>query len=357
MNLIRDKQALCFDDVLIVPQYSDIRSRKDISLQSGMLEFPVISSPMNTVTEDRMAIALGRFGGLGIIHRYCTIERQSEMVQMVRSELGPDKLVGSAIGVTGDWLERSKALVSAGCDLLCIDIAHGHTVLLKEVCENKEFRNLLENNEVTLMAGNVATFEGFRYLEKLGVQMIRASLGAGSICKTKIQTHHGLPTLQTLLNITKGYQDWSAGIGHRDAWIVADGGMKTSGDAVCALAAGADYLMFGSLFSGTEESPGPIIEQNGKPYKEYNGQASKKAQIAFKGSYNSDEGVSTLVPYKGPVIDVLKDLDNGLRSGLSYSGARTIMEFQDSAILQVQTQSSYKEGTPHILGNNQNVSN
>jgi len=336
------KDTLTYDDVLLVPQYSDIKSRKEVSLSVDLgrglkLDSPIISSPMDTVTESEMAAVMSIVGGAGIIHRYNSIDEQTSLVTRGKSlAAGP---VGAAIGVTGDYLDRASALVAAGASILCVDVAHGHHVLVKEALT--ELRNLF-GDSVHIMAGNVATLEGFNDLADWGADSIRCNIGGGSICTTRIQTGHGVPGLQTIMDCAKS---------DRDALIIADGGLKTSGDITKAIAAGADLVMLGSLLSGTDESPGEVISSVDNPsikYKRYRGMASKAAQEDWKGTFSSLEGVSSTVPYKGAVVNVLDDLLRGLRSGLSYSGSRSISEFHSKAQFVRQTAAGQVESSAHI---------
>jgi len=334
------KQALTYDDVLLVPQYSDIKSRKEVNISNQLgknktLKLPVISSPMDTVTESEMAWSMSSAGGLGIIHRYNSIEEQAGLVADVAQ--GRGGVVGAAIGVSEDYYQRAHALVRNGANVLCVDVAHGHHTLVKKVLTTlKKFFD----DDVHIMAGNIATIDGFNALADWGADSIRCNIGGGSICSTRIQTGHGVPGLQTIIDCAKS---------NRKAKIIADGGIKNSGDIVKAFAAGADFVMLGSLLAGTNESPGEKIYTPSGVKKEYRGMASKAAQISWRGRYSSNEGVSTLIDYKGPVNDILKDLYGGIVSGFSYSGARTIKEMQEKAVWIHQTGAGQNESRPHIL--------
>jgi IMP dehydrogenase len=199
-------------------------------------------------------------------------------------------------------------------------------------------------DELHIMAGNVATLQAFDELADWGANSIRVGIGGGSICSTRIVTGHGVPTLQSVLDCS---------ISRHDVKIIADGGIKTTGDIVKAIAAGADFVMVGSMLAGTNETPGAVLETpSGEKYKEYRGMASKKAQHSWRGKSSTPEGVSTTVPYKGSVKHSLQDIDGGLRSGLSYSGARTIKEFQNKASLILQSGASQLESNTHILWRN-----
>lgn len=345
---LQNKEVLSFDDVTLIPQFSDILSREEVSLKSGFLDLPIIASPMNTVTETLMSIGMANEGGLGIIHRYNTIEQQANFVNRVKKyftfemELNPK--IAAAIGVKDDYLERAKECVNNGANIICIDVAHGHHILVKNAIETlrKEFED-----SIHIMAGNVATPQGFLDLQNWGADSIRVGIAGGSICKTFVETHHGLSTLQSVLDITQFFQNRFPI--QKTAKLIADGGIKTAGNIVCALAAGADWVICGSILAGTEEAPGKIVEIDGKQYKSYFGMASVEAQKMYKDKASSDEGISSYVPLKGPVRNVLQSLKTGMKSGFSYSGARSIEELQKFAIIQKQTNSSYLQGTPHIL--------
>lgn len=343
-----DKRALSYDDVLLRPRYSSIQSRAEIDISSDLgsglrLALPIFSSPMDTISESNMGIAMQRSGGSAIIHRYNTIEEQVRHLKIINSmcqEHGYLKLmVGGAVGVTGDYLERAAALRSQFVRFICVDVAHGHHALMKKALYS--LRKAL-GEDFHIMAGNVATLEGLNALADWGADSVRCNIGGGSICSTRIQTGHGMPGLQTLIECSQT---------DRDVKIIADGGIRNSGDIVKALAAGADAVMCGSLLSGTTETPGRVYEDiDGVKWKSYRGMASKEAQVDWRGRYSSHEGVATRVPYRGEVQYVLKDLERGIRSGFSYSGARNLLELQAGAEFIVQTPSGLSESRTHIIG-------
>ena len=331
-------EGLAYSDVLLIPQHSDIRSRSEVSLQSNLgtieCELPIIASPMDTISETQMAIEMGILGGLAVVHRYNTVERQCDMVRDISTT---SAAAIAAIGTSGDYLERATALVNAGARGLCIDVAHGHHILMKEALRNLR---VTLGDKVHIMAGNVATLEGYNDLVDWGADSVRCNIGGGSICSTRIQTGHGVPGLHTIIECARS---------DRNAPIIADGGIRNSGDIVKALAAGADFVMLGSLLSGTDETPGDVINTPTGKVKAYRGMASKDAQIAWRGQTASLEGVATTVPCKGPVGDIIEDRERGIRSGLSYSGARTIAELQAKAQFLRQTPSGQTESGTHIL--------
>ena len=348
MSLTNSREMLSYDDVLLVPQYSDIRSRSEVStttdLGNGLvLNLPVLASPMDTISETAMAVSLGRLGGAAIIHRYNSAENQCRMVSMA-CEIAKTKYnmsidIGAAVGISGDFVERATALIDAGATFLCVDVAHGHHILMKEAIT--KIRQAVGSN-VHIMAGNVATLDGINDLADWGADSIRCNIGGGSICSTRVQTGHGVPGLQTILDCSQT---------DRNVTIIADGGIRNSGDIVKAFACGADAVMCGSLLAGTDESPGKIQEDlNGSRWKTYRGMASKEAQVSWRGNYSSFEGVSARVPYRGSVVKILQDLERGIRSGFSYSGARTLTEFQTVAELIKQTPAGMGESRTHILG-------
>jgi IMP dehydrogenase len=341
------KEAVTYDDMLMVPRYSNIESRNEVDIGSDLsfdirLSLPVIASPMDTVSESRMARAMGAAGGVAVLHRYNTIQEQVSLVQ--ESILGVpvhNRLthpIAAAIGVTGDCMERAAELVAAGVDILCVDVAHGHHILMKKALEHlsEEY-----NNSIHIMAGNVCTLEGVNDLADWGAHSVRCNIGGGSICSTRLVTGHGLPGLQTIFDCART---------DRDVSIIADGGIKTSGDIVKALAAGADFVMCGSLLAGTDESPGQTINlPDGSRAKEYRGMASKDAQLDWRNKSPTPEGVASYIPHKGSVVDILRDLEGGIRSGFSYTGARTLAELRNKVEWVRQTSAGTHESNTHIL--------
>ena len=336
--------GLSFDDVLLEPKYSEITSRSKINIGNSLgedlnFDIPIITAPMDTVTETAMAVCMGNAGALGIIHRYNTIDEQKNLVRNSMSHLIK---VGAAIGTQGDYLERAIELVESGVSVLCLDVAHGHHVLVRDALT--ELRKRLPSR-IHIMAGNVATKKAFYDLSDWGANSIRVGIGGGSICSTRIQTGHGIPTLQSVFDCAEAAKDMNV-------VLVADGGIKNSGDMVKALAAGADFVMAGSLFAGTNNTPGEVIKTKNGDFKVYRGMASKEAQRAWKGSVSSREGISTHVPYKGSTEAVLEELVVGIKSGLSYSGAKNIFELQTRSTFLQQTGAGTKESNTHILTRN-----
>jgi len=296
---------------------------------------------MDTVSETDMAIAMARHGGMAIIHRYNPIYAQEKMVSDAFAALAQDPTVGefslgAAVGVTDDYLARVGRVADAGANVICIDVAHGHHSAVERAL--KTIRDHY-GDTFHIMAGNVATCEAYEALAEWGADSVRVGIGGGSICSTRLVTGHGVPTLASVLEC--------ANSGHAAA-IIADGGIKNSGDMVKALAAGADFVMCGSLLAGTDEAPGDEVQQGGVHYKTYRGMASRDAQISWRGSASSAEGVSTILERKGPVGEVLDSLSSGLASGFSYSGAYDISELWLNAQFVRQTSAGQRESTTHI---------
>ena len=341
--------AVSFDDVLLVPQHSKIKSRSEITLDVDLenipgMKLPIFSSPMDTVTEASVADRLARSGGIGIVHRYNSPDAQAAIISDVVEKFEATstqgyRTIGAAVGVTGDYLTRAKKVFDAGARLICVDVAHGDHVLALDAV--KSLRDTF-GDRIHIMAGNVATMPGFDALAAAGANSIRVGIGGGSICSTRIQTGHGVPTLQSIIDCSRSEY---AG----DVKLIADGGIKNSGDIVKALAAGADAVMLGSLLAGTVEAPGEVVHRNGKTYKAYRGMASVEAQIDWRGHASSEEGVSTIIAPKGPLKNVLAALEKGIRSGLSYSGVWSITELQSRSRFVKITTAGMSESRTHIL--------
>jgi len=337
------QKALTFDDILLVPQYSNIKSRGEIDIGNNLdanlqLSLPIIASPMDTVCEGSMASHMSRNGGLGIIHRYNTIDEQVQHVASAKDNT--NQTVGAAVGVTDDFEERACALKDAGVDVICVDIAHGHHILMKRALV---ILKDMFGDSIHIMTGNVATKEGVCDLVRWGADSIRVGIGGGSICSTRIQTGHGVPNLAAIMECAQAELE-------HPVPLIADGGIKNPGDIVKALALGADFVMVGSLLAGTIETPGDIIySSDNSKYKTYRGMASKDAQMNWRGRVSSLEGVSTFVPLRGSVADILQGLDRSIRSGFSYSGAHNIQEFREKVKFVMQTSAGLTESRTHII--------
>ena len=337
-----------FADVLLTPKKSVLQSRLDANLTTYLtpkirLNIPVVSANMDTVTESAMAIAIGKIGGVGVVHRFNKPSDQAAEVVKVKKE---NILVGSAIGVKEEDIDRAKLLLGSGSDFLVVDIAHGHSEQLGQFI--KKLKKIFPKKE--LIAGNVATAEGVRFLAGLGVSAIKIGIGPGSACTTRIVTGFGVPQLSAIL-------DCAAEAKKHGLPVIADGGIDSSGALVKALAAGASTVMLGNLLAGTDEAPGKVVTKEGKRYKMYRGMASTEANLDRyvksgwdPASYKSvSEGVSGLVTYKGPVSGVIEKLMGGLRSGISYSGAKDIPGLQSSAEFIEITPAGLRESLPHDL--------
>lgn len=342
-----NNSEITFDDILLVPQYSDIRSRQEIDLTTYFApgvekKLPIMSAPMDTVTEHEMALAMDSVGGVGIIHRFISIEKQCKEVDLF-FEKGGTFVVGT-IGTMGDFLERATELVKHKVSGLCIDVAHGHHISVKETLKLLK----VKFPTVPVIAGNVATFQGAKDLALWGADLIKVGVGNGSACSTRGNTGHGVPQLSALIQCVRIKDE------HPNVGIVADGGIRQAGDIAKALAFGADFCMLGGMLSGTRESPGEIHKEymgDLRTFKTYRGMASDEAQLEWKGSVNSKEGISVYVPYKGSVLPILKDIETNLKSALSYSGARNLLDFQVRAQFVRQTNSGIGESFTHILHN------
>jgi IMP dehydrogenase len=331
-------RALTYDDVLIVPQKSDVRSRREPELTTRLtknitIDRPFISANMDTVTEADMAIAMGQQGGIGILHRFMSIADQIQQVEKIEAS-GLTKIAAS-IGVNQDFKDRAKALVSSGVNILTIDIAHGHSVSMLETL--MWLKDTYPN--VDVIAGNVATPHAVRDLCEAGADAIKVGIGPGSMCTTRVITGCGVPQMTAVSLCAEVATEMGVP-------VIADGGIKTSGDVVKALACGADTVMLGSILSGTLETPGPI--RHGK--KEYRGMASKAAQVSWRGEVPegmAPEGESTYVAIKGHVSDVIHELSGGLRSGMSYINALKISEIRENASFMEMSPMGLYESKAH----------
>ena len=323
------KDSLTFDDVTLVPQYSSILPVDTITnseLSKNLnLKVPLLSSAMDTVTESKMAIAISKSGGIGVIHKNLSIEKQVREVQKVKNS---KCLVGAAIGVNNQDIERAEELSKAKTDLIVIDTAHGHTK--KVLTMIIKIRKKLKNS--TLCVGNIATGKAAKFLADNGVDIVKVGIGPGSICTTRLVAGIGVPQLSAVMDVKKALKKYKTK-------IISDGGIKFSGDLAKAVAAGADAIMIGSLFSGTMESPGKIIRYKGKLYKNFRGMGSVGAMNAGSAdryyqkktkdiSKYVPEGVEGMVKFKGSVKEIIFNLVGGLKSSMGYMGAKTIRDLQ-----------------------------
>ena len=342
---------LTYDDIQLVPAFSDIKSRQSISLTTKLsknynIHIPIVGSPMDTVCESEMAYKLYQLGGVGCLHRFCTIDEQCEEVINLREKIYGYKLediwregeeevpIMVAIGVQEDDKQRAKSLASVGANVLLVDVAHGdHQNVIDMVRWCKE--NLPPH--IDIIAGNIATAEAAVRLEEAGADGLRVGIGGGSLCTTRIKTGFGVPNVTCLEQISRV----------ASVPIMADGGIRSSGDIAKALAVGADNVMLGSLLAGTLESPGQMIEKGNALYKRYRGSASLETKTTHGQAQRNVEGESTIIPFKGGVKYIVKGLTDGIRSALSYAGAKYINHYHPEYV-QV-TNSGISEAKPHLL--------
>ncbi len=326
MIMVPIKEALTFDDVTLAPKYSEVLpSDVDTSIkltQILKLRIPILSSAMDTITESKMAIAIARSGGLGIIHRNLNIKKQVSEIKKVKKQ----KLkVGAAVGAGLNEFKRAEAILKENIDMIVVDTAHAHT---KKVSEIIKFIKKNKNKKIALCAGNIATAEAAKFLLNLGVDIIKVGIGPGSICTTRLVAGIGVPQLSAILNVRNG-------IKNKKVKIISDGGIKYSGDLAKAFAAGADAVMIGSLFAGTDETPGKLITRNGKFFKSFRGMGSvgamnKGSADRYFQSKQKDiskyvpEGVEGFAKYKGKVSSIIYKLIGGLRSSMGYLGSKQI---------------------------------
>ena len=347
MGLGQIRTGLTFDDVLIVPRRSSIRSRQDVSVCTRFsrhieLGIPVVAANMDTVCEHEMAVAMARLGGIGIVHRFMPIEAQADQIDMVK-EAGAHLVVGAAVGTDRDMRERPRPRGAAGADALVLDIAHGHSDHAID-----GVRALKDNfADVDVVAGNVATLEGAADLADAGADGVKVGVGPGGVCTTRTVAGVGVPQLTAIADV--------APIG---VPVIADGGIRTSGDIAKALAAGASTVMVGSMLAGTKESPGEVEQGSKGLQKRIRGMASFEAVQARADragedldeeylSYRAPEGVEGTVPYKGEVSKLVHQLMAGLRSAMSYTDAGTLAEFSELAEFMAVTPQGVIESLPH----------
>ncbi|MFZ5933042.1 MAG: guanosine monophosphate reductase [Patescibacteria group bacterium] len=340
--------GLSYDDVLLVPGYSEVDSRQDVNLTTYLtprltLKLPLISANMTDVTGVEMAVTLGKLGALGVLPRFMSAEDEADMVAKVKKE---GVIVAAAVGLRNGMFARAENLVKAGAEILFLDVAHGH---MRQAIEAT--RNLRQKfgKFVDIVSGNVATYEGASDLFKAGADCVKVGVGPGSICITRIETGFGVPQLTAVMEGVKAARR------HKKT-IIADGGTKNSGDVVKALAAGAAAVMAGSQFAGTEEAPGQKVEIKGKVYKKYYASTSfleKKNHLKKNGEELPEnyvkhiEGVESVTPYKGAVKEVIERMAANIRSGFSYCGAHNIQELWEKARFIRITPQGLKESGAH----------
>lgn len=335
-------RGLTFDDVLLLPMRSDIRSRREPSLKSQLtkkitIETPIISANMDTVTEYDMAYTMNQLGGIGILHRFLSIDEQAEQAKKLK-ENGVKNIAGS-VGVGEEFKTRAAKLIAAGANIITIDIAHGHSVQMMETL--KWLKDT--HPEIEIIAGNLATPDAARDLIEAGADAIKVGIGPGSMCTTRIITGCGVPQLTAIALCAEVGQSYGVP-------VIADGGIRTSGDIVKAFAAGASTVMLGSMLSGTIETPGEI--KNGR--KQYRGMASRSAQDSWRGGVPegmAPEGEATFVTVKGHVKDVILELSGGIRSGMSYVNATSIAEIAQKSLFMEMSPNGISESRAHGVRN------
>ena len=343
------KEALTFDDVTLAPNYSEIlpsEADTTVSLTNHLkLKIPLLSSAMDTVTESKMAIAIAKAGGIGVIHRNLDIKTQVSEIRKVKKY---SLKVGAAVGASEKEFIRAKEIINEGVDLIVVDTAHGHT---KKVGEIIKYIKKSKNNKIALCAGNIATPEAAKFLIKLGVDIIKVGIGPGSICTTRLVAGIGVPQLSAILAVRNGMKN-------KKVKIISDGGIKYSGDLAKAFAAGADAVMIGSLFAGTNETPGKLIKKNGKLFKSFRGMGSVGAMN--KGSADRyfqkkqkdmskyvPEGVEGFVKYKGDVGSIIYKLVGGLKSSMGYLGSKNIIGLRNKPHFVKITKAGFYESMVH----------
>ncbi len=343
------KEALTFDDVTLAPNYSEIlpsEADTTVSLTNNLkLKIPLLSSAMDTVTESKMAIAIAKAGGIGVIHRNLDTKTQVSEIRKVKKY---SLKVGAAVGASEKEFIRAKEIINEGVDLIVVDTAHGHT---KKVGEIIKYIKKSKNNKIALCAGNIATPEAAKFLIKLGVDIIKVGIGPGSICTTRLVAGIGVPQLSAILSVRNG-------IKNKKVKIISDGGIKYSGDLAKAFAAGADAVMIGSLFAGTNETPGKLIKKNGKLFKSFRGMGSVGAMN--KGSADRyfqkkqkdmskyvPEGVEGFVKYKGDVGNIIYKLVGGLKSSMGYLGSKNIIGLRNKPHFVKITKAGFYESMVH----------
>jgi IMP dehydrogenase len=343
------KEALTFDDVTMAPKYSEVLpSEVDTSTQLSknlILKIPLLSSAMDTVTESKMAIAIAKAGGIGVIHRNLDIKKQINEIKKVKQK---KLMVGAAVGAGPMEIKRAKAILKEKVNLIVVDTAHAHS---KKVSEIIKMIKKNKSEDVALCAGNIATAEAAKFLIKLGVNIIKVGIGPGSICTTRLVAGIGVPQLSAIIEVKKGVKN-------KNVKIISDGGIKYSGDLAKALSAGADAIMIGSLFAGTTEAPGKLIKKNGKLYKNFRGMGSVGAMN--KGSADRyfqkkekdsskyvPEGVEGYVKFKGNIQNIIYKLVGGLKSSMGYLGAKKIFKLKIKPNFVKITKAGFYESMVH----------
>ena len=344
------KEALTYDDIQIIPKYSEVVTRSECDIRTRFtknyyIDKPYVSAPMDTVTGGEMALRMSQLGGVGCIHRFMSIGDQVNIVKKLTDDIGISQLnrdipICASIGVT-DSKKRLDELVNVGVNVILIDVAHGNTKLMKNA-----IKYIKDNYKVDVIAGNIATAEGARNLCEWGADAIRVGIGNGSLCETRIRTGIGVPQVTALVDCIKVAEQYNIP-------VIADGGVRMIGDVAKALALGSDSVMLGSLLAGTKESPGSISKTgqfpNDQLYKSYRGSASLETKKEHNLSEKNVEGNSKLIPYKGKIKRILSDIDDGLKSSMSYVNSTNLSTFQANSDFVKVTQNGMIEAKPHLL--------
>jgi|TARA_B000000437_G_scaffold207066_1_gene174388 IMP dehydrogenase len=345
------KEALTFDDVTLAPNFSEILP-SEVNTSTNLskylsIKIPILSSAMDTVTESSMGIAMAKAGGIGIIHRNLKISEQIKEIRKVKLK---KLIVGAAVGASENEYKRVEKILKENLDIIVIDTAHGHT---KKVGDMIKKIKKLRPKKTAICAGNIATAEAAKFLIKLGVDIIKVGIGPGSICTTRLVAGIGVPQLSAIMNVKKG-------IGKNKTKLIADGGIKFSGDIAKALAAGADAVMIGSLFAGTDQAPGRIIKKHGGTYKYFRGMGSigamnKGSADRYFQSKQKDtskyvaEGVEGYIKYKGTVDKIIYSLVGGLKSSMGYMGAKKVVDLRKKPKFLKITKAGFYESMVHNI--------
>lgn len=366
------KEAITYDDIQIIPAFSTITHRSNCNIVTKIsrryaIKAPIVSAPMDSVTEWQMAHQMWELGGIGFIHRFMSMEDQVVQVQKAKEwaesfgriphtiggvgihtcAIVPNILIGAAIGVTDDFLKRAKMLVDAGVRVLLLDVAHGHhTIVHDALSQLKEMTYTEDQRRVDIISGNIATAQAAKDLIKWGADGLRVGIGNGSLCETRIRTGVGVPQITALMDIVKIAKKHGVP-------VMADGAVRTPGDAAKALALGADTVMLGSLFAGTKESPGETVQighfPDEKLYKQYRGSASQSSKLDHGELSVNIEGNSKMIPYKGKTKRIFNALIDGIKSSMSYVGAMSLEEFYEKAKFVTVTSNGVIEAQPHLM--------
>lgn len=342
--------ALSYNDVLLVPQYSNIKSRSDVNLSSQItpkvkLTIPLISINMSDVTGVEMAVALGKLGGMGFLPRFDTPENQADMVNKVKKL---KVFVGAAVGCKEGYLERAEMLANAGVDIITLDVAHGG--MQSAITATSELKRKF-GNKCDIISGVVGTYDGAYALFKAGADSVRVGVGPGTICITRVQTGFGVPQITAVIEASRAARKFKK-------TILCDGGTKNSGDIVKGLAAGASAVIMGSQFAGHDEAPGKLVTKDGIKYKEYNASTSLTEKLKHTKVLNClpeaytkhIEGVESLVKYKGPLTNSVEKWIAGVKSGFSYSGAENITSlWKNAQFIRVSPLGARENGAHDVI--------